>query len=187
MNRNPFIKPIVIVLGIFVALFIVGKFFAPKEPPVPVEATPNPASVTAEATNRKEAFGKKTADEALANGEKAKLGPKAVTTKSGLKYEDLVVGAGKEAKDGTTVDVLYTGWLTDGTKFDSSADHNNEPYSFSLPGQVVAGWNEGLPGMKVGGKRKLVIPAALGYGETGQGTIPPGATLVFEIELLKVK
>ncbi|WP_395088816.1 FKBP-type peptidyl-prolyl cis-trans isomerase [Armatimonas sp.] len=110
-----------------------------------------------------------------------------MTTKSGLKYEDLVVGAGKEAKDGTTVDVLYTGWLTDGTKFDSSADHNNEPYSFSLPGQVVAGWNEGLPGMKVGGKRKLVIPAALGYGETGQGTIPPGATLVFEIELLKVK
>ena len=187
MTHNPFIKPIVIVLGIFVALFVVGKFFAPKDPAASVAATPNPASTTAEANNRKTEFDKKSAAEAMASGEKAKLGPKAVTIKSGLKYEDLVVGTGKEAKNGTTVDVLYTGWLTDGTKFDSTADHNNEPYSLSLPGQVIEGWNEGIPGMKQGGKRKLVIPAALGYGEAGQGTIPPGATLVFEIELVKVK
>jgi FKBP-type peptidyl-prolyl cis-trans isomerase len=117
----------------------------------------------------------------------ATLGKKAVTLKSGLKYEDLVVGKGKVAKDGTSVKVHYTGWLTDGTKFDSSKDRN-EPFELTLPGQVIKGWNEGIPGMKVGGRRKLVIPPALGYG--GQGTpggpIPPNATLVFEVELLAV-
>lgn len=121
-----------------------------------------------------------------ADGEKAKLGPSAVTTKTGLKYEDLKVGTGQEAKEGSTVQVHYTGWLTDGKKFDSSKDHG-QPYELTLPGQVIAGWNEGIPGMKEGGTRKLVIPAALGYGEQGQGEIPPGATLVFEVELLKVK
>ncbi|MCX6367105.1 MAG: FKBP-type peptidyl-prolyl cis-trans isomerase [Armatimonadetes bacterium] len=104
---------------------------------------------------------------------------------NGLKYEDLQVGTGKEAKNGTSIEVHYTGWLTDGTKFDSSKD-SGKPFPLSLPGGVIAGWNEGIPGMKVGGKRKLVIPPALGYGDQGQGTIPPGATLVFEVELLKV-
>ena len=123
---------------------------------------------------------------AAPKGDMAKLGPKAVKTKSGLQYEDTRVGTGKEAKDGTSVSVHYTGYLTDGTKFDSSVDRGT-PFELSLPGQVIAGWNEGIPGMKVGGKRKLVIPAALGYGESGQGPIPPGATLVFEVELLDVK
>ena len=186
MIPNPFVKPIVIVLGVFAALFIVGKFFAPKEPPPPVAATPNPEAIAAEAENRKQAFAKKAAEGTAVTGENAKLGPKAVTTKSWLKYEDLVVGSGTEAKEGSVVDVHYTGWLTDGTKFDSSKDRN-EPFSFSLPGQVIDGWNQGIPGMKEGGKRKLVIPAALGYGEQGSGKIPPGATLVFEVELLKVK
>ncbi|MFM7323048.1 MAG: FKBP-type peptidyl-prolyl cis-trans isomerase [Armatimonadota bacterium] len=114
------------------------------------------------------------------------MGPKAVTTKSGLKYEDLVVGKGKEAKTGSSVKVHYTGWLTDGTKFDSSLDRG-EPFGLSLPGQVIAGWNEGIPGMKAGGKRKLVIPSDLGYGDSGQGPIPGGATLVFEVEMISVE
>ena len=145
----------------------------------PDAAKPSPAASAAPATPVQGPAAPKP-------GEIAKLGPKAVETKSGLKYEDTKVGTGKEAKDGTSVSVHYTGYLTDGTKFDSSVDRGT-PFELSLPGQVIAGWNEGIPGMKVGGKRKLVIPAALGYGESGQGPIPPGATLVFEVELLDVK
>jgi peptidylprolyl isomerase len=115
------------------------------------------------------------------------LGPKSVKKDSGLQYEDLKVGTGKECPPGATVRVHYTGWLPDGKKFDSSVDRG-EPATFGLD-QVVKGWGEGIPGMKVGGKRKLVIPSALGYGENGtpDGTIPPGATLVFEVELLEVQ
>ena len=93
-----------------------------------------------------------------------------------------------EAKDGKKVAVHYTGWLTDGTKFDSSKDRN-QPFVFPLgQGRVIKGWDEGVAGMKVGGKRKLKIPAKLGYGEQGAGAdIPPGATLIFEVELLEVK
>lgn len=117
----------------------------------------------------------------------AKMGPSTKKLPSGLEMEDLNVGSGDEAKTGTTVKVHYTGWLTDGKKFDSSLDRN-EPFEFSLPGQVIQGWNDGVPGMKVGGKRKLKIPAKLGYGEQGAGSdIPPGATLIFEVELLEVK
>ena len=119
-------------------------------------------------------------------GDIAKLGPKAVKKPDGLQYEDTKVGTGKEAKDGTSIAVHYTGYLTDGTKFDSSVDRGT-PFELTLPGQVIPGWNEGIPGMKVGGKRKLVIPSALAYGEGGQGPIPPGATLVFEVELMDVK
>jgi FKBP-type peptidyl-prolyl cis-trans isomerase FkpA len=177
MNNNPFIKPIVLVAGVFVALFVVGKFLAPTDP----QAVPAPS---AEATHSADSH---DAHPAEADSGKAKLGPKAVTTSTGLKYEDTVVGSGKEAKVGSSVEVHYTGWLTNGTKFDSSLDHN-EPFSFALPGQVIDGWNQGIPGMKEGGKRKLVIPAALGYGEAGSPpTIPGGATLVFEVELLKVR
>ena len=105
-----------------------------------------------------------------------------------LQIEELTAGTGIEATHGKTVDVHYTGWLTDGTKFDSSVDRGR-PFSFALgAGRVIAGWDQGVAGMKVGGKRKLTIPPELGYGARGAGAvIPPDATLVFEVELLAVK
>ena len=113
---------------------------------------------------------------------------KETVTASGLKYVDLQEGQGDEAKAGKTVSVHYTGWLENGTKFDSSLDRR-QPFSFRLgAGQVIRGWDEGVAGMKVGGKRKLTIPSDLGYGARGAGgVIPPNATLIFDVELLGVK
>jgi len=109
------------------------------------------------------------------------------TTPSGLIIEDVTVGEGAAAATGQKVTVHYTGWLTNGTQFDSSKDRN-DPFVFPLGGgRVIKGWDEGVQGMKVGGKRKLTIPPALGYGARGAGgAIPPNATLVFEVELLGV-
>jgi FKBP-type peptidyl-prolyl cis-trans isomerase len=109
-------------------------------------------------------------------------------TASGLQYQDVTVGNGAEADEGKVAVVHYTGWLTDGTKFDSSRDRGT-PFSFPVgAGQVIQGWDEGVAGMKVGGRRKLVIPANLGYGDMGAPpVIPPGATLVFDVELLDLK
>jgi FKBP-type peptidyl-prolyl cis-trans isomerase FkpA len=109
------------------------------------------------------------------------------TTASGLVYEDLTEGQGDTASAGQRVSVHYTGWLTDGTKFDSSKDRN-DPFDFPLgAGHVIRGWDEGVQGMKVGGVRKLTIPPQLGYGARGAGgVIPPNATLVFEVELLNI-
>ncbi|MCB0045661.1 MAG: FKBP-type peptidyl-prolyl cis-trans isomerase [Caldilineaceae bacterium] len=108
-----------------------------------------------------------------------------VTTDSGLQYADLVEGEGEAAQAGDTVVMNYTGWLEDGTKFDSSLDRG-DPFVFTLgAGQVIQGWDEGIQGMKPGGKRQLVIPAELGYGDRGAGgVIPPGATLIFDVEYL---
>jgi peptidylprolyl isomerase len=110
------------------------------------------------------------------------------TTPSGLKYEDEVVGTGLQPKKGQVVVVHYTGTLTNGTKFDSSRDRN-EPFEFVLGlGQVIKGWDEGLSTMNVGGKRRLMIPAELGYGSRGAGgVIPPNAELIFDVELLDVR
>ena len=113
---------------------------------------------------------------------------KEVTTSSGLKYVDQAVGTGEAAVAGKNVSVHYTGWLENGKKFDSSVDRG-QPFSFPLgAGRVIKGWDEGVQGMKVGGKRKLTIPSDLGYGSRGAGgVIPPNATLIFDVELLGVK
>jgi FKBP-type peptidyl-prolyl cis-trans isomerase FkpA len=110
-----------------------------------------------------------------------------ITTSSGLVYEDIREGEGAVAAAGQRVSVHYTGWLTNGTKFDSSKDRN-DPFDFPLGGgRVIRGWDEGVQGMKMGGVRKLTIPAELGYGSRGAGgVIPPNATLVFEVELLEI-
>jgi FKBP-type peptidyl-prolyl cis-trans isomerase len=112
---------------------------------------------------------------------------KVIKMDNGLQMQDVVVGTGAEAKSGMTVTVHYTGTFTDGTKFDSSVDRG-QPFSFQLgAGQVIKGWDLGVAGMKVGGKRKLTIPYQLGYGEQGYGPIPAKATLLFDVELLAVK
>jgi FKBP-type peptidyl-prolyl cis-trans isomerase len=123
---------------------------------------------------------------------KDKTAEKEVKLPSGLKYVDQKEGTGAEAKKGDTVEVHYTGWLYQdgkiGKKFDSSVDRK-EPFVFMLgAGRVIKGWDEGVAGMKVGGKRKLIIPPDLAYGKRGAGQdIPPDATLLFEVELLKIK
>jgi peptidylprolyl isomerase len=120
-------------------------------------------------------------------------GPPAVsgeptTTDSGLQYIDIVVGTGDSAQPGQTVEVHYTGWLADGTKFGSSRD-GGQPFSFVLgEGRVIAGWDEGVANMKVGGERRLIIPPELGYGESGSPpVIPANAQLIFDVELLAIK
>lgn len=124
-------------------------------------------------------------EQAGAKGKTAAV--KTVTTASGLKYTDVKVGSGASPVKGKQVKVHYTGTLENGRKFDSSVDRN-EPFSFVIGvGQVIPGWDEGVMGMKVGGKRKLIIPSKLGYGERGAGgAIPPNATLLFDVELLDV-
>jgi peptidylprolyl isomerase len=118
----------------------------------------------------------------------SKAAGKAITTPTGLKYFDLKAGSGVVPKKGQRVKVHYTGWLTDGKKFDSSVDRG-EPFVFNVGnGQVIKGWDEGVGTMKVGGKRQLHIPPDLGYGARGAGgVIPPNATLIFDVELIAVE
>jgi FKBP-type peptidyl-prolyl cis-trans isomerase len=119
--------------------------------------------------------------------QQSEQGGKLITTPSGLQYTDIVVGKGPAPQPGQLAVVNYTGWLEDGKKFDSSLDRG-VPFEFRLgQGKVIKGWEEGVSTMKVGGKRKLIIPPELGYGDRGvPGVIPPNATLVFEIELLNI-
>lgn len=119
---------------------------------------------------------------------KGNVSEQTIKTASGLAYVELEVGKGEQPKTGQTVEVHYTGWLKDGTKFDSSRDRGR---SFSFPlgeRKVIKGWDEGVATMKVGGRRRLIIPPHLGYGARGAGNvIPPNATLIFEVELLKIR
>jgi peptidylprolyl isomerase len=128
---------------------------------------------------------------AIGTGDEKKADHDWKSTGTGLKYEDVTTGTGAQPKTGQTVVVHYTGWLWEngakGKKFDSSVDRN-EPFKFQLGGRVIKGWNEGVATMKVGGKRLLLIPPQLGYGAQGTGgVIPPNATLLFEVELLKTE
>lgn len=135
------------------------------------------------------ACGDEAGPKAGAAGSEFQVDSAALTkTASGLQYQDVVTGSGPTAASGQIAVVHYTGWLTDGTKFDSSRDRG-EPFSFPLGGgQVIPGWDEGVAGMKVGGRRKLVIPPELGYGEMGSPpVIPAAATLVFDVELLELQ
>lgn len=129
-------------------------------------------------------------DETTSSGNPAALDPDigVVTLDSGLQYQDLVLGQGSPAKAGDTAVVHYTGWLTDGTKFDSSLDRG-APFTFTLGrGSVIQGWDIGVAGMQPGGKRKLVIPPELAYGDRSVGSfITPGSTLVFEVELIEIQ
>lgn len=112
------------------------------------------------------------------------------TLDGGLKYATLAPGSGPEAKDGQRITMQYTGWLKDGKKFDSSFDHPGSPFQFTLGAhEVIKGWDLGVKGMKTGEKRQLVIPSELGYGANGtpDGTIPPGATLIFDVQLVKAE
>jgi FKBP-type peptidyl-prolyl cis-trans isomerase len=128
-----------------------------------------------------------TPGNAQTNASPTKVSGKPTSTASGLQYWDIMAGTGATAVAGKPVSVHYTGWLTDGKKFDSSLDRG-QPFTFPLGGgKVIKGWDEGVAGMKVGGKRQLRIPPELGYGARGAGgVIPPNATLIFDVELIDV-
>lgn len=122
-----------------------------------------------------------------AAGGPAAVNGKLETLQDCLQYIDIKVGSGATVKAGDKVTVSYTGWLTNGSKFDASADHPGQPFSFTVGnGEVIPGWDKGLVGMKVGGSRRLIIPPALGYGATGSGPIPPNATLLFDVTVVSI-
>lgn len=161
---------------------------ATEKAATPAEETP--ASYDAQPATPESAPVATPAADATAPADAATSAPQAATEQtlpSGTRYTDLIVGTGNEAQAGNVVSVHYTGTLEDGTKFDSSRDRN-QPFDFPLGGgQVIKGWDEGVAGMKVGGRRSLVIPADQAYGNRQMGPIPPNSTLLFEVDLLAIK
>lgn len=173
------IKYIYLMVLILIASLVGGYFLITNKPSSLLVASPSPSSQSL------------TIQTSMPSASITPIAsPKAsvITMDNGLKIEDIKVGTGEEAVGGKKVTVNYSGTLTDGTKFDSSYDRN-QPFSFNLgAGEVIEGWDLGVAGMKVGGKRKLTIPSDLGYGSAGAGgVIPPNATLIFEVDLLGVE
>lgn len=184
MSKNiaPLLIVVVIILAGIAGIFFLSNQKTQNANDINLTPTINPTEIpqlptaTPAIINQQEPAASSSADMA-----------KVTTTADGLQIQDLTVGTGVAAKSGDTVTVNYRGTLTNGTKFDSSYDRN-QPFTTQIGvGQVIKGWDEGIVGMKVGGKRKLTIPAALGYGSQDMGTIPPNSTLIFEVELLGVK
>jgi FKBP-type peptidyl-prolyl cis-trans isomerase len=172
-NRQRAILVAIIVLAVAVVAFLVIRDYLTK---TNAAATPTPASAS-------------SGSYPIGTLDTTPPAPSAnaVTTASGLVYEDLQVGDGATAKAGDTVSVNYTGWLEDGTKFDSSLDRG-QTFDFTLgAGQVIPGWDEGVQGMNVNGTRLLVVPASLGYGSQANGPIPANSTLIFEVQLVGIQ
>ncbi|MBN2227143.1 MAG: FKBP-type peptidyl-prolyl cis-trans isomerase [candidate division Zixibacteria bacterium] len=170
---------------VFALLLSLGAMAGDTDQKDDVKAT-EAQKITAEAKQPADTDAvKKPAQETAKQAEKAAVDT--VTTKTGLQYIDLKVGEGESPKTGDKVKVHYTGWLVNGKKFDSSVDRD-QPFVFDIgKGRVIKGWDEGVMTMKVGGKRRLIIPPELGYGNRGAGgVIPPGATLIFDVELLDI-
>lgn len=171
-------------IALLAAVLVACTPDAPKDAPKNTVPAAEKTAETRADTRPQAADVSKTASAAPSSVE----GKEAKTTPSGLKYYVLQEGTGEKPAQGQTVGVHYTGWLTDGTKFDSSLDRGR-PFTFPVgAGRVIKGWDEAVLDMKVGEKRQLHIPPELGYGERGAGNvIPPGATLVFDVELLELK
>ena len=158
-------KVLIVVAAMAVIVLVIGAVLVMKGGSASSKASPSPSGNVKAATT----------SYASASSDKVQI-------------TDEVVGTGAEAKEGDTISVKYTGTLTDGTVFDSTDKHGGQPATFQLAkGQLIDGWVEGIPGMKVGGKRKLVIPPSLGYGDQAQSGIPANSTLIFEIELTGVQ
>lgn len=177
-------RGILISLGVMVVCFlviVVAQLGGGQKTAYASQVSQTPAAIVADATNENTLVASNTMTEETAGGE-------VITTPSGLKYIEIEEGDGATPKTGQTVSVHYTGTLENGKKFDSSRDRKR-PFDFTIGvGQVIKGWDEGVGSMKVGGRRKLIIPPELGYGARGAGgVIPPNATLIFDVELLGVK
>jgi peptidylprolyl isomerase len=168
------------VMLIFCVMLVVSQFMPNQNSAIAAELPHQPAATSA--NNSLIAQNPSTANPEMENSAAENI----ITTPSGLQYVDLQEGNGATPKTGQTVSVHYTGTLEDGTKFDSSRDRQ-QPLKFRIGvGQVIKGWDEGVGSMKVGGRRKLIIPPELGYGSRGIGPIPPNSTLIFDVELLNV-
>lgn len=169
------------VMLIFCVMLVMSQFVPDQPTAIAAELLQTQAASTAPANNTLLAQNS-TTDPAMENSAAENI----TTTPSGLQYVDLQEGTGNTPKTGQTVSVHYTGTLEDGTKFDSSRDRQ-QPLKFRIGvGQVIKGWDEGVGSMKVGGRRKLIIPPELGYGARGIGPIPPNSTLIFDVELLDI-